>query len=172
MLEDGTSFDTETLLTKDTVLIAKFAPSSFALNFNANGLNFANNTDSNLIEYKRSCHEEAVATIAHTSNLNDDGTYKEEGEGGGDMSYPNYAAEKTVISVPGATKLKVTINYGIEEGYDALFVFAGNYNGSDPTSSDGNYGQIATLSSGYDNVLTRTLDVVDGTVTFFFYSDS
>ena len=173
VLEDGTDFNTETKITKDTVLIAKFAPSSMALDFRGNGLSFANGKISSIIEYKQTCHEEAVPTIAHTSNLNDDGTRKHD-EDDNEMNYPDDAAEKIVISVPGATKLKINVKYSIENGYDELYIFNRDIGENDPSSFDPDDGPIRTISAesdDYNSFNTDVFEINGNTATFFFHSD-
>ena len=80
--------------------------------------------------------------------------------------------------MPGASSLRVTINYSIEEGYDALYVFQGEYDGEvllEDYQQFMDAGQIATISdSSYDDPLelfTTTLEIDGDTVTFAFVSD-
>ena len=173
-LGDGSDFDPETPITEDTVLTAKFTPSSMVVNFNGNGLKFANNKDSNVIEYNQESHEENVPSVAHSSNFNDNGTFKKNGDGD-NADYPNDAREKVVITKTGAERLVVSIGYSTESGCDGVLVFEGEYNGEEPYDFYEDYGQLERYDGDDEdgNPLTKetTLEVEGDTVTFFFVSD-
>lgn len=98
---------------------------------------------------------------SHTSNISDDGTQS--------GNYANNLRTKDVITIPGATKLHVTLTYGTESGWDQVFVFQGTYTGS--VTRDMTQGQLAKYQGNNNSPVTVEFDVESDTVTFAFYSD-
>lgn len=176
-LEDGSDFDPETPITNDLVLIASFTPSSVVINFDAHGLNFADDKTSNIIEYKKTCHEEPVPNIYHSDRLNDNEEMEYDDNEGAYIGYSSSQAYNDVITIPGASSLKVTIKYSTEQQYDGLYVFKGAYNGEVESPYDSpDLGQIALLTGGEYNgesgsINTEVINIDGDTVTLSFYSD-
>lgn len=104
---------------------------------------------------------EPVVKYAHTPNISDAGV--QNGNYGNSVSY------NTVVTIPGASALKVTIRYGGEStSWDWACVWAGNY----PSYTAGNNynSSISGKLGGTDGVATYT--ITGDTVTFGFKSDS
>ena len=164
-------------------LYAQWKQRVLTINFDGNGLTFADGETTNTIAIASGCHEEPVPTtkISHTDKVNDDGTAGTTTDDYGVTYYDGYSldqATKDVVTMTGASSLRVTINYSIEEGYDALYVFQGEYDGEvllEDYQQFMDAGQIATISDvSYDDPLelfTTTLEIDGDTVTFAFVSD-
>ena len=104
----------------------------------------------------------AVTKYSHTSNISDAGVQN------GDYA-PNLAT-KDVVTIPGASSLKVTVTYGTESNYDMLYIFQGEYTGS--VTKNMSAGQLYTLQGGNSSTTTVEYEIQGDTVTFAFYSDS
>ena len=146
-------------------------PDQIGVNYNGNGLTFANNTTKNYVVYGPSCttmYQGTTASISKTPNVNDDGTAS--------SGYAYNFTQTVPITFSGAEQLKVEIDYGIEESYDFLYVFDGTYSGEVTGGLEA--GQIATLTGGAGSDDTQftagestTLYVDGDTVTFAFFAD-
>ena len=115
-----------------------------------------------LEDYSRVGDVEEVTKYAHSSNVSDDGTRNSD--------YTNNAAEKTVVTIPGAESLKVTIRYGTE-GCDFLYVFEGAYEGSVYNYMSGANYSYSGSPGGETAYYTAELTIPGDSVTFGFCSD-
>jgi pilin isopeptide linkage protein len=106
--------------------------------------------------------ENAMGAVSHTSNIDDAGVAT--------GNYSPGCRTKDVVTIPGATKLHVTLTYGTENGYDMVYVFQGRYTGS--VTSNMSAGQLGTYMGGNNSTTTVGFDVSGDTVTFAFYSDN
>lgn len=99
----------------------------------------------------------------HTSNIDDNGVAS--------GSYPYDYDNNRTITIPGASKLHVKLQYGIESTmYDWLAVIKGNYTGSaQDAKSAANV--VGIYGNNDDNKVSVTFDVEGDTVTFAFHSD-
>ena len=176
VLEDGSDFDSDTVLTEDIKLIAKYTATYVTVNFHGNGLKFSGDVETNQVRIDDACIDKPLpAAISHTDKVDDNGV-AETDQWDNIVGYSDDLATKDVVTVPGATSLLVTIKYDIEEGWDALYIFEGEYTGDVLEIGDmQDAGQIETLT-GYDydtgGIATKTLTIVGDTITFAFYSDT
>ena len=138
-------------------------PKPFTVTYDANGGYFGDDTSKTLnqVTYERKSNV-PVTKIAKTDNVSDDGgTYS-----GG---YGNNQAKNTVITIPGAETLKVTITYQTEStSYD----WACLYQGTDITPSTSNYNQSVSGKLGGKTKTTKEFEIQSDTVQIFFRSDS
>ncbi len=96
---------------------------------------------------------------SHTSNIND------KGEQDGD--YDSGLGTKETVKIDGAQKLKVTLKYNTEKGYDFVYVFK-NADDTEPMTITEDEEEISLKLSGED---TKTFEVEGDSVTFGFTSD-
>ncbi|MBR5389031.1 InlB B-repeat-containing protein, partial [Candidatus Saccharibacteria bacterium] len=134
-----------------------------AIEMKGNGLSFDNNSNSNTLYYYNDCRNDyaPIERYSHTSNINDSGV--------NDGNYDSDLATKDVITIPGASKLRATITYSTEDGWDMLYVFEGEYTGN--VTHDMSAGQLQTYHGSYSAMTTVVLDIPGDTATFAFYSD-
>ena len=151
-------------------------PNYVTVNFHGNGLSFPGDLETNQVRIGDVCVEKPLpVAISHTDKVDDNGV-AEKNEYDEEVGYSDELATKDVVTVSGAAALRVTVKYSIEDGWDALYVFEGEYTG-DVLEIDSmqDAGQIETLT-GYDydtgGMATKTLTIVGDTVTFAFYSDT
>lgn len=111
---------------------------------------------------------------SHTPNIDDNGI--------ANGNYPDDYVNVDTVTIPGASKLKVTIYYSIEDYYDGVSIFD---NTVEPTFENLEYsisGQICDETfltydyvneNGYENVCSKIEYTIDGdTVSFLFTGDS
>lgn len=138
-----------------------------AVNYDGNGLLFANSAVKNRVVYGNTCTPMYIGTtptISKTPNVNNDGTAS--------SGYAYNYTQTDPVTILGADQLKVEIDYGIEDGYDYLYVFEGTYSGEVTSGLDA--GQIATLTGGngeFTAGASTTLYIDGDTVTFAFFGD-
>gem|GEM_PF-3191079 len=101
-----------------------------------------------------------VTKYSHTSNINDKGEQ--------DGNYDNGLDTKETVKIDGAKKLKVTLKYNTENGYDFVYVFK-NADDTEPMTITEGEEEISLKLSGED---TKTFEVEGDSVTFGFTSDS
>ena len=151
--------------------MAPVSAGKIGVQYNANGSTFSSGATKNEVIYQENCdtmYQGNTPTISKTPNVNNDGTAT--------TGYAYNFTQKDPVTFSGASKLKVEIDYGIENSYDYLYVFAGTYDGEVTASLDA--GQIATLTGGNGSGDTQftlgestTLYVDGDTVTFAFFGD-
>ena len=148
----------------DTVtLYAQWEKKVVTVNLHGNGLQFADNSETTVLKFAENCHDKFFPAVqySHTDNIDDDGNV--------DGNYGPDQAVADVITVPNAASLHVKLTYGIESGYDLLYVFEGKYTGEINDHLDA--GQLETYTSYEDEPTTIEFDVDGDTVTFAFFSD-
>lgn len=102
-----------------------------------------------------------VTKYAHTPNVSDTGTQN--------GYYSNSVSYNTVVTIPGAESLNVTITYQTEStSYDWVCMWAGSY----PNYTASNYSSSLTGKLGGSTKTTKTYTVTGNSVTFGFISDS
>ena len=138
------------------------------INYDSNGGIFENEETINSVNYKYQSNG-SETRYSHTSNVKDDGTNT--------STYASGISKNDIVTIPGATRLKVEVWYSTENNYDWLAIYP---KGVTPTSS--NYSS-ATISNGRltgGTSSTKPSDsssyhkiyyVDDDTVQFYFYSD-
>ena len=141
------------------------------LNFNSNGLSFADGKTTNLLAYEKKC--EKVGYIGGSSPIISK-TPNVKGDSTASSGYAWNYTQTDPITIPGADKLRIEVDYGIEWG-DALYVVKGNVseNWAEEWFDDDTV--VAYLDGGMmENFEAGASDViyVDGdTVTLAFYAD-
>ena len=140
--------------------------------YDANGSTFSGGGTKNRTVYEQTCTTQYVGTtpsISKTPNVGNDGSAS--------SGYQYDYTQTDPVTISGADRLKVEINYGIEAGYDYLYVFEGTYSG-EVTGGLMDAGQIATLTGGNGSDETQfvagestTLYIDGDTVTFAFFGD-
>ena len=128
--------------------------------YDANGGTFKNGATQNVVGYGETTKKDVITQISKTSNVSEDGsTYT-----GG---YGDNKAITDKITIPGATKLKVTITYATEgASWDWVCVYDGSV-----TPSTSNYSSSISGKLGGYSKTTKTYTIPGDTVQFFFRSD-
>jgi len=115
---------------------------------------FDNGERYNVVKYR--LEGDTRREYSHTSNIDDDGNES--------STYNNNEAFVDVVTIPGASKIKITITGDTEQSYDYVNVFEGNIPSASPTSTSPLSGR---LSGEFDQEY-----IIDGdSVTFTFKSD-
>ena len=170
-------------VTINYVAVANVVTDDITVKYHGNGLYFdeEQTKDENTVVYGNSCGMMYVganckktyvgtqAEISKTPNVNDDGI--------ADSGYAYNFIQTDPVTITGADMLKVELTYGIEENYDQLYIFEGNYDGP-VEGGPMDAGQIATYTGGiedYDAPFvpsgSDTLYINGDTVTFAFFGD-
>ena len=183
MKEDGTILTPDTPITSDLNVTAKYTQTAITINFHGNGLAFGNNKDINTVLVGESCKEVPVpSAVSHTSNINADGTVNYD-EDHNPIGYDNDASNLDPIRIPGASSLRITLTYTIENGYDELIVIPGYYDHEPTEEEASNLNQelirkypLEGESEWNDETeseirYTDTFEIPGNEVTFAFYSD-
>lgn len=145
------------------------ATSLLRVNFQSNGLTFSDNTTMNAVGYYNGCWNGVVKKYSHTPNIDDDGVQN------GD--YPNNANLNEVVTIPGATKLWISLTYeGESVNYDWVSFWEGNYpdyTAANNYSSGVKWDGVGSSGGKYGGTTKTTLEgFINGdTVTFAFKSD-
>lgn len=200
VLEDGTDFNPETPIRNDLKLIAKYEQTTLHVNFMGNGLKFKNNSEKNVIAIDSACHEEpAPQAISHTANIRDDGTVIEDfvpedfvkPDWISDDELEEYMRDEVLGRYPsdvdtidahkinGASSLKITLKYAIEEDYDELYVVQGYFPNGPEEGVTIDPDQIYHFSNNeyiqedgsYGGIITTEFITPGDSVTFNFRSD-
>lgn len=147
-----------------------YAPGAgVSVTYSGNGLQFAGGDTTNVVDYVTDCesiYQGNTPTISKTPNVNNDGTAS--------TGYQYEFTQTDPVTISGADRLKIEIDYGIEANYDFLYVFEGTYSGS-VTGGPMEAGQVATLTGGNNQFVagsSTTLYVDGDTVTFAFFGDN
>ena len=97
-------------------------PGTIAVNYNGNGKTFSGGASANRVVYAMSpMYIATTPEIVKSSNVNNDGTKN--------SAYTSDVNELTPITITGATKLKVVIDYAVSNG-TGLAIATGNWDGS------------------------------------------
>lgn len=104
---------------------------------------------------------EKTIKYSHTSNVSDD-----KAQNGNYDDGLNYSE---VISIPGALKIKISIEGTTESNYDYLYIWEGNHPDYLPSKNGDSDGFIASISG---NLNGKTYEIEGDSVTFGFSSDS
>ena len=147
----------------DTVtLYALWKQNKFKVTYDANGGYFGTDTSkiSNTVTYQN--EKQLIRKISKTDNVNEDGSGYSDG-------YGNNVNKTEVVTIPGATKLKVTITYQTEStNWDWVCMWEGAY--PEYTAED-NYSSSKTGELGGETKTAKEYTVTGDTVTFGFRSD-
>ena len=147
----------------DTVtLYALWKQNKFKVTYDANGGYFGTDTSktSNTVTYQN--EKQLIQKTSKTDNVKEDGS-----DYSGD--YGNNVNKTEVVTIPGATELKVTITYQTEStSYDWVCMWEGAY----PEYTAGkNYDTSKTGKLGESAKTTKEYTVTGDSVTFGFRSD-
>ncbi len=199
-LEDGSDFDAEAPVLNDIKLVAKYEQTTLHINFMGNGLKFKNNSEKNVIAIGSACHEEpAPSAVSHTANIRDDGTVIEDFVQEDFVKpdwipddeleeymrdevigrYPTDADTLEAYKLDGASSLKISLKYAIEEDYDQLFIVEGYFPNGPEDGVSINPDQVHMFSGteyvaetdSYGGIITTELIIPGNSVTFNFTSD-
>ncbi|MBR3236765.1 BspA family leucine-rich repeat surface protein [Candidatus Saccharibacteria bacterium] len=143
--------------------------------YNGNGLYFdeSKTKETNTVIYANACQPLEYGyigdtpTVSKTPNVEDDGSAS--------SGYAYDFTQNDPITIPGADKLKIELSYGIESGYDQLYIFEGTYSGE--INENLSAGQIKQFTGGenYDTNTDHSGEatfIVDGnTVSFVFFGN-
>ena len=138
-------------------------PQPFTVTYDANGGYFGEDTSKTLnqVTYERKSNV-PITKIVKTDNVSDDGAAYSGG-------YGNNQEKNTVITIPGAKTLKVTITYQTENtSYDWVCL----YEGTDITPNKSNYGDSMSGKLGGQTKTTKEFEIQGDTVQIFFRSDA
>ena len=149
---------------------------AITVTYDGNGGTFSNGTSQNLVTYLSSTT--SVTKYSHTQNVSDDGTQGSNyGNNWGNANITGTdrgdTSQAHVVTIPGATKLHVTITYGGESSnYDWVCMWTGSH----PSyTAYNNYGTSLTGKLGggshTSSSNTKSYDVDGDTVTFAYRSD-
>jgi pilin isopeptide linkage protein/uncharacterized repeat protein (TIGR02543 family) len=149
---------------------------AITVTYDGNGGTFSNGSTRNLVTYLLSANP--VTKYSHTQNVSDDGTQVSNYEnnwGNANITGTDRGdtSQAHVVTIPGATKLHVTITYGGESSnYDWVCMWTGSH----PSyTAYNNYGTSLTgrLGGGShtSSSNTKEYDVDGDTVTFAYRSD-
>ena len=130
--------------------------------FDGNGLTFPSGADKNRVVYGNSCSSMYVGTtpeILETSNLTN-GVYDGTPYSDGEIVYD-------VVTLDGADKVKVVIDYGLTGDTGNITIAEGEWGGWDDDDPEGYYYEINSWGGPDDEPLDIT-----GTKTFYFDGDT
>ena len=157
--DEAQNNDEATVLADDTAVTG----TTYTVTYDAGDGQFENGSKTNVVNYFK---PDPVVKYSHTNNISDDGTKN--------GNYGNNEKKTEVVTIPGATKLTVTVKYGGESvNYDWVSVFKGNhpeYTASDYSKADVVQKLGGGSSSSSSN--TKTYTVYSDSVTFAWRSDS
>lgn len=130
----------------------------YRVTYDANGGLFGTEEQNDIIVMSG---QQTITRISKTDNVSDDGsTYDEVG-------YGDEQERNDVITIPGASSLKVTITYATESvDYDWIAVYDGSV-----TPTVDNYDESVSGPLGNDEIMTETFVIEGDTVQIFLVSD-
>lgn len=102
---------------------ANMALDALMVNYNGNGLLFSDSSAVNMVKYDSSVTTTYTDhAYSHTSNINDNGVQ--------DGEYAEQLSFNDTVTIAGASRLEIMLNYGIEEDCDYLYVLSGDFEGT------------------------------------------
>lgn len=165
--ENGNAIIVADPVTRDLTITPVYERIAFNVTMDANGKTYSNGSSSYVLSYNSSDtthqgHTKSTKKTSRTANLN------EKGEQNG--VYSHNLASKDVVTMPGASKLKVTLRYYVERYYDYVYVIEGEYGGAISNNSPTTY--VAKVTGGSGDYSTAEYEVDGDSVTFGMYTDN
>ena len=165
--ESDNPIDTTQPVMSDLTITPVYERIAFNVTMDANGKNYSDGSKKYVLKYNSSdtTHEgntRSKKIVSHSANVNDKGEQN--------STYNNNLATSDVVTMPGASKLKVTLRYRTESSYDYVYTIKGEYSGVIGGRSPSTY--VGKVSGGSGDYSTREYEIDGDTVTFGFYTDS